>query len=130
MADWAEYGYCASHSRYFWGLRLHLVRTLHGPPVGYALTGAKGDERQGFLDILANTPAINRLQCDGRRQILIGDKTNYGTGFEDTVEKAGIELPRPARKGEKPRPGARFFKPLRQIIESINDTLKGQLNLE
>ena len=22
-AGWAEYGYCASHSRYFWGLRLH-----------------------------------------------------------------------------------------------------------
>jgi hypothetical protein len=43
---WAEYGYCASHSRYFWGLRLHLLCTLHGLPVGYALTGAKADERQ------------------------------------------------------------------------------------
>ena len=31
---------------------------------------------------------------------------------------------------EAPRPGARFFKPLRQVIESINDTLKGQLDLE
>ena len=29
-----------------------------------------------------------------------------------------------------PRPGAQFLKPLRQIIESINDTLKGQLDLE
>jgi hypothetical protein len=28
-----QYGYCASHSRYFWGLRLHLVCTLHGLPV-------------------------------------------------------------------------------------------------
>jgi len=28
------------------------------------------------------------------------------------------------------RAGARFFKPLRQVIESINDTLKGQLDLE
>ena len=27
LAGWAEYGYCASHSRYFWGLRLHLVCT-------------------------------------------------------------------------------------------------------
>ena len=53
LAGWAEYGYCASHSRYFWGLRLHLVCTLHGLPVGYALTGAKADERQTFLDILA-----------------------------------------------------------------------------
>ena len=33
-------------------------------------------------------------------------------------------------KGEKPRPGKQDFKPLRQIIESVNDTLKGQLDLE
>jgi hypothetical protein len=26
LAGWAGYGYCASHSRYFWGLRLHLVK--------------------------------------------------------------------------------------------------------
>ena len=45
LAGWAEYGYCASHSRYFWGLRLHLVCTLHGLPVAFALTGAKADER-------------------------------------------------------------------------------------
>jgi hypothetical protein len=38
LAGWAEYGYCASHSRYFWGLRLHLIATLHGLPVGFALT--------------------------------------------------------------------------------------------
>ena len=34
LAGHAEYGYCASHSRYFWGFRLHLVATLHGLPVG------------------------------------------------------------------------------------------------
>lgn len=39
-------------------------------------------------------------------------------------------LRRPARKGEAPRAGAKFFKPLRQVIESINDTFKGQLDLE
>src|SRR5258708_38830394 len=33
LAGWAEYGYCASHSRYFWGLRLHMLATLHGLPV-------------------------------------------------------------------------------------------------
>jgi hypothetical protein len=27
LAGFAEYGYCASHSRYFWGLRLHLLCT-------------------------------------------------------------------------------------------------------
>ena len=46
LAGWAEYGYCASHSRYFWGLRLHLVCTLQGLPVAFALAGAKADERE------------------------------------------------------------------------------------
>ena len=37
---------------------------------------------------------------------------------------------RPARQGEKPRAGQRFFRPLRQVIESINNTFKAQLDLE
>ena len=40
LAGRAEYGYCASHGRFFWGLRLHLVCTLQGPPIALALTGA------------------------------------------------------------------------------------------
>lgn len=131
LAGWAEYGYCASHTRYFWGLRLHLVCTLHGLPVGWALTGAKADERETFLSILAGTPAMTKVTSQqGNRQMMIADKNYFGAGFEDTIDHAGIELLRPARKGEQQRPGARFFKPLRQIIESINETFKGQLDLE
>jgi hypothetical protein len=37
---------------------------------------------------------------------------------------------RPARAGETPRPGARLFRPLRQVIASINDTGKGRLDLD
>ena len=126
LAGWAEYGYCASHSRYFWGLRLHLLCTLHGLPVGFALTGAKAGERTVLLDIL-DDPALTAGRA---RQIIIGDKNYYGTGFELTLAQGGACLLRPARKGEGQRPGARFFKPLRQIIESVNDTFKGQLDLE
>jgi hypothetical protein len=53
LAGWAEYGYCASHSRFFWGLRLYLVCTLQGLPIAFALTGAKADEREAPLDLLA-----------------------------------------------------------------------------
>ena len=126
LAGWAEYGYCASHSRYFWGLRLHLLCTLHGLPVGFALTGAKADERQVLLDILHADPTLT----DRGAQIMIGDKNYFGAEFEATLPEAGIDLLRPARKRETERPGARFFKPLRQVIESINDTFKGQLDLE
>ncbi len=41
-----------------------------------------------------------------------------------------MKLLRPARKGEAERAGSHLFKPLRQVIESINQTFKGQLNLE
>jgi len=128
LAGWAEYGYCASHSRFFWGLRLHLVCTLHGLPVGWALTGAKADEREVLESILATTPSLAR--AGGHRQITIADKNYYGKAFEAGLDTNGIELLRPARKGERPRAGQRFFKPLRQVIESINDTFKGQLDLE
>jgi hypothetical protein len=127
LAGWAEYGYCASHSRFFWGLRLHLVCTLHGLPVGFALTGAKADEREVLAGLLDADPA---LAARLRDQTVIGDKNYFGREFETSLAEAGIDLLRPARKGEPPRPGAHFFKPLRQVIESINDTFKGQLDLE
>ena len=126
LAGCAEYGYCASHSRYFWGLRLHLLATLHGLPVGFALTGAKADERQVLLDILDD----DTLTAGRAGQVIIGDKNYYGRDFEAALAEAGIVLLRPARKGEPERPGTRFFRPLRQVIESVNDTFKGQLDLE
>jgi hypothetical protein len=126
LAGFAEYGYCASHSRYFWGLRLHLLCTPGGLPVGFALTGAKADERHTLLDIVTSDPEL----ATRRAQTLIADKNYYGREFEATLPRLGITLLRPARKGETERASSRFFKPMRQIIESINDTLKGQLDLE
>lgn len=127
LAGYAEYGYCASHSRYFWGLRLHLIATLHGLPVGFALTGAKADERHVLLSVLTADPAL----LHGRHhQTMIADKNYYGHEFEATLHKAHLCLLRPARKGEQPRAGDRFFRPLRQTVESIFDTVKGQLDLE
>ena len=127
LAGWAEYGYCASHSRYFWGLRLHLVCTLHGLPVAFALAGAKADEREVLAGMLTAGPDLVATRPG---QTLIGDKNYFGAAFEATMAGAGIKLLRPARKGEPARAGAQFFKPLRQIIESVNDTFKGQLDLE
>jgi hypothetical protein len=50
--------------------------------------------------------------------------------LEHLLAEEGVRLLRPARKGEPQRPGARLFRPLRQLIESVNDTFKGQLDLE
>ncbi len=125
LAGWAEYGYCASHSRYFWGLRLHLVCTLHGLPIAYALTGAKADERTVLTDLISCTPALA-----GGGRTIIADKNYYGREFESALAATGFSLLRKARAGERPRPGAHLLKPLRQTVESVFDTLKGQLSLD
>src|SRR6266542_3959788 len=114
LAGWAEYGYCASHSRWFWGLRLHLACTLQGLPVAFALTGAKADEREVLAAMLTAGPDLVTARPG---QTLIGDKNYYGAAFEAAMAGAGIRLLRPARKGEPARAGAHLFKPLRQIIE-------------
>ncbi len=125
LAGFAEYGYCASHSRYFWGVRLHLLATLDGLPVGFAITGAKADERETLQGILDTTPAQV-----SHGPTIMADKGYYGRVFENELADSGISLIRPARQGELTREGAQFLKPLRQRIESVFDTLKGQLGLE
>jgi hypothetical protein len=127
LAGWAQYGYCASHSRFFWGLRLHLVCTLHGLPIAFSLAGAKADERESVLAMFDVEP---ELFTSRPGQTLIGDKNYFGADFEARLAELDIRLLRPARKGEAERAGSQLFKPLRQIIESVNQTLKGQLDLE
>lgn len=126
-AGWAEYGYCASHSRYFWGLRLHLVCTLTGLPVMFALAGAKADEREILLGMLK---AARDVTAAHPGQVIIGDKNYFGRAFEADLTERELVLLRPVRKGEARRAGQNLFKPLRQVIESVNWTFKGQLDLE
>ena len=119
--------HCASHSRYFWGLRLHLVCTLSGLPVTFALAGAKAGEQETLLDIFTAEP---RLLAGRPGQTPIGDKNYFGADFQTQLAQTGAVLLRPARKGEPDPAAPPLFKPLRQTIESINQTLKGQLDLE
>ena len=124
LAGSAEYGWCASHSRHFRGLRLHLVATPAGLPIAFSLTGAKADERE-VCDAMIDTAGIARPG-----QTLIADKGYRSAAFEADLDKAGTTVLRPATRTESPRPGARLLRPLRQIIESINWTLEGQPSLE
>ncbi len=127
LAGWASYGYCASHSRWFWGLRLHLLATPSGLPIAFALANPKTDERDVARDWLDVDPA---LLTDRPHQTLMADKGYRSKDFDTACAEHGIELIRPTMKNEATRPGQRFLKPFRQIIESINQTLKAQLDLE
>ena len=101
--------------------------TLGGLPVLFALTGAKADERQTLLAMLDDADAVTAARPG---QTIIADKNYYGSGFEHDLAARELILLRPARKGEPERAGAPLFRPLRQTIESINQTFKGQLDLE
>ena len=125
LVGFAGYGYCASHSRYFWGLRLHLVCTPAGLPVSFALSSPKADEREVLRDLLELEPGLLRAG-----QVILADKGYRSAELETFLSEHGVSLIRPAMAREPRRPGARLLRPLRQVIESINQTLKGQLDLE
>ncbi|MGH3422135.1 MAG: transposase, partial [Streptosporangiaceae bacterium] len=105
----------------------HLVCTLSGLPVLFAVAGAKADERETLLGMLE---AGQDVADDHRGQTLIGDKNYFGRGFEADLTERDLVLLRPVRKGEARRSGQYLLKPLRQVIESVNWTFKGQLDLE
>ena len=118
LAGWAKYGYCASHSRYFWGLRLHLIATPAGLPIAFALAGATADEREVCLMMCEH----DRLARPG--QIIFSDSSYRSTEFEQHLNSVGMKQIRPAVKNEKPRPGKQFLRPFRQLIEAIIGTPK------
>jgi hypothetical protein len=57
----ADYGYCASHSRFFWGFRLHGVFAPDGTPRALELTSPKlTSERSAWECSLAPAVALRR----------------------------------------------------------------------
>lgn len=127
MAGWANYGYCSSHSRFFWGLRLYLVCTPAGMPILWALADPKLDEREVLAAMLDLEPELTATRPG---LLLIADKGFRARWFETDLDLRGIQLLRPSMKTEPTRPGEHLLKSVRQLIESVNDTLKGQLDLE
>jgi hypothetical protein len=62
--------------------------------------------------------------------MLISGKGFAGRDFEQMLAGYSITLLRPSRADEQARYGEPVLKKVRQLIESVNDTLKGQLDLE
>lgn len=124
LSGHAGYGYCASHSRFFWGLRLYLISTPDGMPVIWGLANPKIGEREVTQALLEHDHHL--IQAG---QVILGDKGFAGRDFERFItDDLGAHLIRPDRKDEKPRFGK--LGGIRQWIESVFDTLKGQLGLE
>lgn len=124
LAGAAGYGFCRSHSRFFWGFRLYLVTTAEGMPVTWCLAHPKIGEREVMAALLERDHHLIRAG-----QVILADKGFAGREFEAFVfERLGCHLVRPDRKDEKPRHGKLVR--VRQWVEAVFDTLKGQLSLE
>jgi hypothetical protein len=127
LYGYAGYGYCPSHSRWYWGSKLLLICTCEGTVTGFGLANPKlYGERQQARQALQRQPA-NR---PAPGTAVITDKGLSGEETEEFFTSPGLSLTlvRPARKDEKrPRP---FPNWLRQRVEAIIWTLKNQLGLE
>jgi hypothetical protein len=125
LAGWAAYGYCKSHSRFFWGLRLYLLCAPDGMPVSFCLAPANEPEREVAAAMLERARGEGLLQGG---EIIVSDKGFSGEEFERIVACFDATLIRPDRKDEQPRFGK--LSHIRQWIESVYQTTKSQLCLE
>ena len=123
LAGHAGYGYCASHSRWYWGLKLYLVCSGDGMPIMWCLANPKLGERQVLAALLEHNHHLIRTG-----QVLLADKGFAGKDFKQITDAMGLCLLRPDRKDETYRNGN--LGGVRQWIESVNQTLKGHLDLE
>src|SRR5256714_540189 len=93
LADACGYGYCRSHSRWFWGMRLHLCCAPDGTPRAAILAPADQKEREVALRLLP-------LALRGGEAIVC-DKGYAGRDFETAVaERFGAAVLRPSRRDE------------------------------
>lgn len=120
LAGLGGYGYCRSHSRWFWGFRLYLLCSPDGLPIGFELAAANAPERVVAAELL------ERVLQPG--ETVICDKGFAGADFEEHITSLGGTILRPDRRDEPPRFGS--LGGIRQWIESTFDTLKDQLSLE
>ena len=89
----------------------------------WCLADPKIGEREVLAALLEHNHHLIR---DG--QILLADKGFSGKEFKQLTEEMGVHLLRPDRKEETYRNGN--LASVRQWIESVNQTLKAQLDLE
>jgi hypothetical protein len=120
LAGHAAYGYCASHSRWFWGFRLYLLCAADGTPIAFELAAANEPERKVAKEMLEG------VGLEGFT--VIADKGFSGEDFEAFMADRGAAFLRPDRKDEEPRFGS--LAAVRQWVESAFWSLKGQLGLE
>ena len=68
LGDAADYGWCASHSRYFWGFRLHAIFAPDGTPRALTLTSPKRDKGYAGRDFALKVSELDATIVRPRRK--------------------------------------------------------------
>lgn len=113
LADAADYGWCASHSRFFWGFRLHGLFAPDGTPRAFRLASLPSATSERW----ASSCSKERSRRGG--EILIGDKGYAGKGHgartlhnlrariaQRFLALAACVALKPQARASEPRPGS------------------------
>ena len=123
LADAAGYGYSRSHSRWFWGFRLHLACSPDGTPRVAMLVGADRKERE-----IARDHLLPRLA--GSATTIVADKGYASRELATQAAQLGLTIVRPPRQDEPKTRQQLRLSTIRQRIESVFWTMKDLLGLE
>ena len=121
LAGYAAYGWCKSHSRYFWGFRLYLLCAADGMPIRFELAPANAPERQVAAEML------DGLDLHG--YTVLADKGFVGEEFEQQMCQPRRTLPATRPQKRDPAATARSAPSANGSNRSFW-TCKGQLALE
>jgi len=99
LYGWAGYGYCPSHSRWYWGAKLLIICTCDGTVTGFGL--ASPQAVRGTRASPADAPRPARQPPGPPATAIVTGKGLSGEGTEEFFASPGLDLtlirPRPAR---------------------------------
>lgn len=123
-AHGANYGHVASKKITIFGYKLHLLVTLGGVILDFALAPANAHDLKVGEEIL-----VNHTDLD-----VIGDKAYISTEVAARLLRENrlnlLTIPRSNQKQQLPKPVRQLFNAVRQIIETVNGQLTEQFNIE
>ncbi len=120
----ASYGRVESKKITIFGYKLHLLVTLGGVIIDFALAPAHAHDRTIGEEILV----------EHRDLTVLGDKGYISAALAEQLSLNNsvhlLTLPKRNQKKQLPKPVRKLFNAVRQIIETVNGQLAAQFNIE
>jgi hypothetical protein len=112
----ADYGYCAAKDETYYGFEGHIIISFEGLVVGYTLTEASDDERDGRWDMIESI-----------RGVLFGDNGYIRPLLRTELAAQEIQLETPLRKNMNDTRDRRYVRCMNKVRRRI-ETVIGQLS--